>query len=311
MMEVSRKRVRRSRYERDKANAPVVPTPRTLRLAGMVATLGVSTTPQQIALSGLEPKTLQREMRKLLDLGMVRVIVVPRAALAPYGARDQSLAFGAAPNITVMTKVGMRRLVREELLAKELPIPDFTVTSGVGLRHRLLVNSIRIWFAVSASHAGSTLSQWREGDLAAITLSTSPRRVLRPDAVVVLSLPENRSLACLIEADRGTERVAPWVDKIERYAHAFTQGLVSQATGLKHARLVVVTESTARRDRLQTVIAEHAPDDLLDKVWIANLSDLSDFDLSAPAWVRPSVEGPTETLLPPSVLKVGTSVHVA
>jgi len=293
---------RLSRYKPDRSKRKAVLAPSDLRLALVIAHLGATTIPQLSAMTMLHPKAVQRTARRLFDAGIVDVLAVPRAALAPPGGNDPSLAYGSAPNVLSATKAGLHMLTGEGLLDEPLPIPEFGTTSSLALRHRLMIGDCRVWMTRSVRRHGAYIQAWKEGKAAEVVLSTNPTRTLRPDAVAALRLAQDKVLVCLVEADRGTERgLTRWLEKLAAYGEAFDRGHIAEATGYRNARITVFTQTPIRRDRLCGVVAEHAPKGIKDRIWIVDLPSLSGCDFAAAAWIRPPSPSPLP-LLPDSVL---------
>ena len=111
---------RKRRYEgaTGQANHPI--TPLKVKLLLHIAECQMLSTPQLLALSGYTKKSAYKHLRDLLDHGLIAIIGVPRASLAPLEAgNDSGLLFGSAPNIYVATKTGLRLLYDAGLIDRE------------------------------------------------------------------------------------------------------------------------------------------------------------------------------------------------
>ena len=111
---------RRRRYARSPSEASLVSlTPVRVQMLRYLAELRFLSLPQIARLCcpserrDLSEKSARRHMRALFDAGLVDVLPVSRAALAPPGApNDASLLYGSAPNVYAPTAQALKLLCR-------------------------------------------------------------------------------------------------------------------------------------------------------------------------------------------------------
>lgn len=235
----------------------------------------------------LSEKSARRHMRALFDAGLVDVLPVSRAALAPLDAtNDASLLYGSAPNIYVLTTPGFQALCRAGLIEQDyVKRPaGYGPRNSLFLAHELAVRDVRVWLELTERTNGYGLEAWHDGEEAAISLHRGQLPFLiRPDAWFVLRLLR-AVLVGLVEVDRGTERgERHWREKIEAYETLFASGRLSAVTGYVNARVLVVTPSARRRDQLGGII-EKCSNSLASKFWISEKLILKEASLFLPAW---------------------------
>lgn len=297
----SKPQPRRSRYQRDRSQAPGVLSPRCLQVATHIAEFGVMTSQQVSSLLDLPMKTVNRLIRQLFDFGAITIVPVARMTLAPYReANDPTLLTGSAPNVLTMSPKGMKLLNETGILTEVLPIPAFTSSSSIHLRHRLCVGAIRLYF-MQCARCGAVLERWKEAALAAITAEDSSNKALvRPDAWMVLRVGSKVLVAC-IEADRDSERGGMngrWGAKITGYEGAFAKQRLQATTGYKNIRILIVTPSVSRSDALLMLLHKHASPALQQRIWITEQAALTRPDLALPVWRQPGSKL-KKSLIPP------------
>jgi len=230
-------------------------------------------------------------MRVLFDAGLVRVVAVPRAALAcATSSNDAHLLFGSAPNIFTLSPKGQALLYREGLIDRAKPLPSYGPKNTLFLAHELMLTDARIWLSLCArQHAEHQVLSWHDGGEAAMDLHrTQPPKSVYPDAWFVYALGEQR-LVGLLEVDRSTERGARrWKEKIAAYTALFSGSRLKGITGYAHARLMVITLTERRREALTSFIAHHAPAHLSKRFWLADHSIFATPGFSVAHWQRPS-----------------------
>ena len=150
--------------------------------------------------------------------------------------------------------------------------------------------------------------RWEDGVEAHLDLQ--PQGVVRPDAWFVLEIPPQGAPECarehekrhqvligLVEVDRGTERGrSRWSEKVDAYAALFLSGRLTELTGYRRARVLVVCKNQARRDTLAGLIAELAgtvelPEQggsLASRFWLTTVTTLESEKLSESNWLRVS-----------------------
>lgn len=237
-------------------------------------------------------------MRELFDTGLVDVLPVSRAALAPLSApNDASLLYGSAPNVYAPTVQGLKLLRETGVIGEELlkqPAPTYGPRNSLFLAHELAVRDVRVWLEASAQAGGHEVECWRDGEAAAIDLGRSQAPFsVRPDAWFVYRMG-GMVLVGLVEVDRGTERGdRRWHEKLDAYTALFSEGQLLGATGYQNARVLVLTRSMNSLIRLEELIfsygGKHAP-----RFWLTASSTLFETDLALPVWRQVG----TQTLCP-------------
>lgn len=296
---------RRKRYERSPSQEKLIGlTPTKVQMLRFLAELRFLSLPQLAKLccpserQGLSEKSARRHMRELFDAGLVDVLPVSRAALAPPGTpNDASLLYGSAPNIYAPTSQGFKLLRQAGIVEEELlkhPAPTYGPRNSLFLAHELAVRDVRVWLEEAAQvHGGDhRVLCWRDGNAAAIDLwSKGTTDQVRPDAWFVYNLqfrPSPAVVVGLVEVDRGTERGnARWDDKIYSYVTLFSSGQLPDITGYKNARVVVVCPSTQRCAAIAQQIRDKAGA-YLDSFWIGQHDISLNPDLASLVWQRPS-----------------------
>lgn len=304
---------RRRRYARSPSpRALTALTPVRVRMLLFLAELGFLSLPQLARLccpSGrrdLSERSARRHMRALFDAGLVDVLPVSRAALAPPGApNDATLLYGSAPNVYAPTARGRETLYRAGLIGKEeakRPAPSYGPKNSLFLAHELAVRDVRVWLETAACAHGHEVEAWRDGEEAAIGLQRGQgASFVRPDAWFVYRL-DGIVLVGLVEVDRGTERGdRRWGEKLAAYGALFAdRAALTAATGYVNARVLVLTSDERRRDRLAILIAERAEQALVDRFWLAGSNVLERLDLCGLSWRRPGAS-PLQSLVPPKL----------
>lgn len=238
----------------------------------------------------LSEKSARRHMRALFDAGLVDVLPVSRAALAPPGApNDASLLYGSAPNVYALAPRGLEVLHRAGLTEQPNAArkkPTYGPKNSLFLAHELAVRDVRVWLELSARAGGHEVEQWRDGEEAAIDLGRAQAPLwVRPDAWFVYRLGKT-VLVGLVEVDRGTERGGRrWGEKLSAYAALFGGDCLKGATGYVNAHVLVVCPDTRRRDQLSDFIAQ-GDISLKDRFWIADQTALNSLNLAQVPWRR-------------------------
>ena len=238
----------------------------------------------------LSEKKARRQMRALFDAGLVEVLPVSRAALAPLGAaNDASLLYGSAPNIYALTPAGLKMLVEAGLVnpaPAKRPAPSYGPRNSLFLAHELAVREVRVWLEEVARQENYDLECWRDGEEAAITLEPPPKvakKVVKPDCWFVLRLGK-AVLVGLVEVDRGTERgERRWREKVEGYAALFAGGELPKVTGYINARVLVVAPTERRRDQLAAFVQD-VGGGFASRFWFAEQSVLQEANLQLSCW---------------------------
>ncbi len=294
---------RKKRYERSADTKPVSLTPQKLTALTLLLDYRFLIVPHLMRLMDISDQAARRCFRDLCDGGLVEKIAIPRAALAEdEDGNEAGLAFGSAPTIHALTKVGAQVLVDAGIAGRDAlkrPPVDYGPKNSLFLRHEMFVRDIRVWLATLTGN-GVGLRSWRDADECVYLLPGGQK--LRPDGGFVLDIGEregrNAVLAGFVEADRGTERgLTRWTEKVRAYAALFADPAnVVAATGFRHARVLVVARTEARRDWIWEAIEEicegiGAGPEILERFWVAEKSVLETPGLAAEAWRLPGVEG--------------------
>lgn len=264
-------------------------TPRKRQPLEALGLLGFASLPQVARLMGLSEKASRRHVRPLFDAGLITIIPVHRAALAPTASNDAGLLGGSAPNIFRLTRAGVKLLKELQGTSPESVGTTYGPRNSLFLAHALAVRDVFIWLRLIA-HQTSTceLLRWQMDETAWIDLkrTTAPHTV-RPDSWFVLKVGE-AVLVGLVEVDRGTERgTKRWQEKIAAYTALFHSSRLKETTGYQYARVLVLTPSISRRDNLATLLATHAPADLVSRFWLADQTILQQPTLTASVWRQP------------------------
>jgi len=286
-MEASNRR--RSRYHISPGAASTV-TPSTLALVRHVAVYGLLTAKQLSLISGRSLQSVLRACRKAFDAGLLSVAAVPRAALVDASADlSPNLAYGSAPNVYTVSAAGLRLLKSAGLVDADATAATIGPKSALFfLAHRLMVTDARVWLSrCAAASKGHELTEWREGKAAEI-VARSVR--VRPDGLAIYRMGE-RVLVALVEADRNSEGSIRWKDKLAGYAAVLGSTELRAKTGFQNARLLVVANSEKRRDRLASIISEHAHPSIKARIWIADHGVFGCLDLTHPRWRQPGAVG--------------------
>jgi len=300
--------VRRQRYARSSPPAACLSlTPTRVEILCYLAELRFLSLPQIARLccpSGrrdLAEKSARRHMRALFDGGLVDVLPVSRAALAPPGTpNDASLLYGSAPNVYALAARGLEMLYRAGLTDKPDAMrkkPAYGPRNSLFLAHELAVRDVRVWLQEGArsSRDDHEVLHWADGAQAAIGLPSRSR--LLPDAWFVYQVEKGEPptvLVAFVEVDRGTERgERRWDEKLAAYASLLAdREALTAATGYLNARVLVLTPDARRRDELALLLVRCArrrdlAPQVLDRFWLAGDVAQAQMDFTAAVWRRP------------------------
>ena len=290
---------RRRRYERSPSQERLIGlTPTKVQMLHFLAELRFLSLPQLAKLccpsdrQDLSEKSARRHMRDLFDAGLVNVLPVSRAALAPPGIpNDASLLYGSAPNVYAPTAQGLKLLREAGVIGEELLkrlAPAYGPKNSLFLAHELAVRDVRVWLERCAREGGHAVEEWRDGEEASFDLRRDhPPLWVRPDAWFAYRLGM-AVLVGLVEVDRGTERGGKhWGKKLHDYTALFAGGQLPTMTGYRNARLLIIAPNDRRRDHLQEVVEQHAVIHVLSRVWLTTKATLSNSRLDSLCWRRP------------------------
>lgn len=261
-----------------------------MEILEVLAECTILSLPQVAQLTDRSLKSTRDHLRDLFDMGLVKLIAVPRVALA--GARDRNdhtLLYGRAPNIYTLTREGVKVLSEEELIDPETlaPIPDYGPRNSRLIAHELKVRDVRVWLKrLLSTYPSHRLSHFETGTIIDLNRPEFPRKLL-PDAWFIYEFGTRRVVG-FVEVDRGTERgTRRWEEKVSGYMSLFSRrDLLKEVTGFELARLLVITPDLNRTARLcELILSLSAP--LAQRTWLAPESALLEASLSAPLWYQP------------------------
>lgn len=303
---------RRKRYERSPSQEKLIGlTPTKVQMLCFLAELRFLSLPQLAKLccpserQDLSEKSARRHLRELFDAGLANVLPVSRAALAPLGvANDASLLHGSAPNIYVLTMLGLQTLYQSRLIEKETfqrKTPMYGPKNSLFLAHELAARDVYTWLQHSADIYNGKIEKWHDGEAAVIPLIQNTT-LARPDAWFVLRLPKV-VLVGLVEVDRGTERGdRHWQKKIENYTWLYSNDRLYQTTGYKNARGVVTAPHARRLEKISEIISEHGAA-IADKFWLIVHENLSSLDIISSRWMNPNKQEELQLVSPALIIK--------
>lgn len=237
-----------------------------------------------------------RDRRLLEELGIMRVIDREQAKIvAGFGsttrANTRLLALtrtgllrrcflgttaGGTKAVYMLTSKGaqaagapFRKLQRSN---DEMLIADFFV------QHQLHINEIywRLKYR-PISLPGITFRRW-----IAFHESISADIRLIPDGYLECDTPAG-IVAAFLEVDLGTERLAVWKEKIQKYIQLAVSGEAERQFGQSRFRVLVVAHSERRVESIRSVVAE-ATDKLF---WFTSLNAIAQSGFFSPIWLRP------------------------
>ena len=296
---------RRRRYARSPSQAVLTPlTPTRVEMLRYLAELRFLSLPHIARLccpssrQDLSQKSARRHMRALFDAGLVDVLPVSRAALAPPDVlNDASLLYGSAPNVYALTACGLETLHRAGLADRQevsRKKPTYGPKNSLFLAHELAVRDVRVWLECFSKNREGALRvlHWRHGPDAVIELGRyKSSQQVRPDAWFVLRLTHGDNptvLVGLIEVDRGTERGnRHWQKKLVAYEALFAGDRLRETTGYRNARVLVTTLGEVRRDGLATCLASGASSALASRFWLTTQAALDQDGLTDQTWRVP------------------------
>jgi hypothetical protein len=265
-------------------------TPLGLRFLTAVEQLEPATSAQLARYLDVSQKAANRIGRTAFDMGLVSRTGVPRALLADPGRQgDAGLLAGSSPDIYTLTEFGIKALYGLGHLPARRPAKSYGPQS-LFLAHTLMVRDLRLFFAcASRAAADEELVGWREAGDAGISLKggSGPKRLV-PDAICLYRVG-TRTLVSLLEADRGTERGnhGRWAEKLAAYDAFFRGGHLKELTGFTRGRVLTVTPSEARRDRLSDFAAATGSALVCEHLWFAERDALAGASLGDAVWRRP------------------------
>ncbi|MCX6378788.1 MAG: replication-relaxation family protein [Armatimonadetes bacterium] len=294
---------RRRRYERHKTLHPIAWTPLKRQFMRYVAEFEVISLPQLTALSGLAPKQARRHARDLFDGGFVENVAISRAVLADDGeTNDARLLYGSAPNVYVLSKLGVRVAYEEGWTKSLTPPRRYGPQNSLFLAHELAIRDVRVWLERTAREREDwNLVRWEDGTEAYFDMKERDGNIVRPDAWFVLHLGDSK-LVGIVEVDRGTERGDKrWKEKLQAYDNLYRSPCLKATTGYENARILTLTPTERRRDALANLIARHAKPDMTPRFWFADMKALQEPGFAYEGW-RQAGEKSLSALLPPSAM---------
>lgn len=181
--------------------------------------------------------------------------------------------------------VGSRRLTYvlgragAELLGATNILPDrrrWQRASDLFLDHRLFVNDVRLTFA-ECDAAGYGMQRWlAENQLRDLHLG------FIPDGYCEYRIGD-KTFACFLEADNGTESRRRWQEKISAYTDLAFSGRFADRFARQFFRVLVITTSPRRADNIRRETANQT-----DRLfWFTSRSAFAERGPFAPIWSRP------------------------
>src|SRR5262249_5500364 len=147
---------RRSRYEPAQLSRPLVLTERHLQILLLIGGSGVTTAKLVANELSLHANTTARALRALLDSGCLRVLPLPRIALAdPYTPNAAAMAYGSGPNVYVLAPNGNKALKRAGLIEQCLPLAQIGPRQCSHVAHELEIVQARLSFRRLARSLGT------------------------------------------------------------------------------------------------------------------------------------------------------------
>lgn len=229
-----------------------------------------------------EEAACQERMTRLHQAGLVLRLFIPIVTeekprepvytLARRGAQMLAQAKGISPN-------GLAGTAHPSPLFLEhgLKIADFMCSLEAAL-HREGKAVLRSWQSEYAlkSLRNRTL-------LVSSPMERAKKLPLIPDGLFSLDV-NGRQEHFFLEADRGTMGIESVRRKILAYVGLFRQGLHHSAYGLPHFRVLIVTTTTYRRDRLRAALRGmgYCQNMFLFTTW----NDISLATMLSPIWFR-------------------------
>lgn len=289
------KKKRRSRLKRS-GNPRAGMTPIKMRLLHYVAECGFLTTRQAALIMGMKRDAVYAHLSALYELDLMDRFIVPYASVAPPGEDGPNIAYGPSENFHRASRLGLRYLLQMGRISEELEsrkLPDYGARNSLFLAHEVLVRDVRVWLEMCSRANGGHVEQWADGTAAHLPPA-------RPDAWFVYGLPNGRALVGLVEADRGTERGPQWEWKARDYKEMLAGTTLARATGGNtKARLVIVTQSESRRERIAELLSETS---IAAISFVATQDDIRTGGLERPIWNNP-LEPYLVPLVPPHLLE--------
>jgi hypothetical protein len=158
------------------------------------------------------------------------------------------------------------------------------------LGHRLLINDVRISFALAAQRAGFSIEKWLgQDELAAepdyVYIPTSSgiqrRTALIPDSYLTLNLGGQRA-HFFLELDRATLPNRRWRQRVQAYLAYINSGGYTERYRTRSLRVLVVTTGRKRLANLKQTTESAGGEGLF---WFTALDQLrAETVLSAPIW---------------------------
>lgn len=207
-----------------------------------------------------------RILRKMFDTGLVARI-------------ERPVVFGSAELLYAITGRGAALTADGD---EPEPMGRLVRRSARQLDHLVGLGKLRLLLERGASDVrGFAIERWIWSPM--LAPGRTRHHALIPDAAFFLRSPRGtKSALCFLEHDTGTEGPAAFRAKLAAYANAHAAGLVKDRFGADKFRVLTVTSTPSRRDRL---VALGSGIDPTVFFWFSTMADASaPAMLTAPTW---------------------------
>lgn len=151
--------------------------------------------------------------------------------------------------------------------------------------HQLAVNAVHLEF----THAAQPLREVSGASWQSFNATLAPDLPLVPDGLVEIATLAGR-LSAFVEVDRGTESLRVWERKVSLYVELAVSGAHRQFTEAEHFRVLVIAETTKRRDQLRAEVARQTT----KLFWLASMDEIERRGVWSPVWIRSAGGDPVQ-----------------
>ena len=163
---------------------------------------------------------------------------------------------------------------------------DELITVSSSLEHQLGINELYCTVKYRQVAMDSKLVRWEN-----LYRPIDAKRSLIPDAYIEISGPEE-AIGAFLEFDLGHENLIVWKNKIEKYLQYAISGEFENLIRHLQFRVLVITNSDARRRALQGATAS-----ITDKIfWFATIDSIRRQSFWSAVWLRPTGDHATPLL---------------
>jgi Replication-relaxation len=162
------------------------------------------------------------------------------------------------------------------------------VVSSPFLTHQLRINDLHCMLRYQPIPVeGSRFVRW-ESPIHPIDSQQS----FIPDGYVEITCRSEQPLAAFFEVDLGHENLATWKAKVQKHLRYAIAGEFERRFHHPQFRVLVVTDSEARRQALRKTTAAVTP-----KIfWFTSMDSIQQYGFWSPIWFRPLGEAPISLL---------------